>query len=56
MELARRLHHGPAAAFAHLSLLKAAELGDPHCSGKRRVYFRLSCAGESLLGIFSETG
>jgi hypothetical protein len=35
--------------------LKAAELGDPHRSGKG-VYYRLSCCGESLLGIFGETG
>jgi len=35
--------------------LKAAELGDPHGS-RKRVYFRLSYAGESLLGIFGETG
>jgi len=53
-EFAQRLRHSPAAASAHLLLLKAAELGDPHDSGKR-VYYRLSCPGESLLGIFGET-
>jgi DNA-binding transcriptional ArsR family regulator len=43
----------PAAVSAHLSRLKAAELVEPHRSGKR-VYYRLSYAGESLLGIFGE--
>jgi DNA-binding transcriptional ArsR family regulator len=54
-ELARQLRLSPAAVSAHLSRLKAAELIEPHRSG-RRVYYRLSCAGESLLGIFKETG
>src|SRR5215208_1924332 len=54
-ELARQLDLGPAAVSAHLSRLKAAGLVEPHRSGKR-VYYRLSCAGESLLGIFGETG
>ena len=49
------LHHSLAAVSAHLLRLKAAELGDPHRSGKR-VYYRLSCPGESLLGISGETG
>jgi DNA-binding transcriptional ArsR family regulator len=53
-ELAHQLRLSPAAVSAHLSRLKAAELVEPHRSGKR-VYYRLSCAGESLLGIFSET-
>ncbi len=52
-ELAHRLSLSPAAVSAHLSRLKAAELVEPHRSG-RRVYYRLSCAGESLLGIFDE--
>jgi DNA-binding transcriptional ArsR family regulator len=54
-ELARQLHLSPATVSAHLSRLKAAGLVEPHRSGKR-VYYRLSCAGESLLGIFGETG
>jgi len=49
------LHHSLAAVSAHLVRLKAAELGDPHRSGKR-VYYRLRCPVESLLGIFGETG
>src|SRR5829696_4056880 len=52
-ELAHQLHLSPAAVSAHLSRLKAAELVEPHRSGKR-VYYRLSGAGEELLGIFSE--
>jgi DNA-binding transcriptional ArsR family regulator len=54
-ELAHQLRLSPAAVSAHLLRLKAAELVEPHRSGKR-VYYRLSCAGESLLGIFGETG
>jgi DNA-binding transcriptional ArsR family regulator len=54
-ELARQLGLAPSAVSAHLSRLKAAELVEPHRSGKR-VYYRLSDAGESLLGIFGETG
>jgi DNA-binding transcriptional regulator PaaX len=38
---------------AHLSRLKTAGLVEPHRSGKR-VFYRLSGAGESLLGIFGE--
>jgi len=52
-ELARQLHLSPAAVSAHLSRLKVAGLVEPHRDGKR-VYYRLSCAGESLLGIFDE--
>jgi DNA-binding transcriptional ArsR family regulator len=52
-ELAHQLRLSPAAVSAHLSRLKAAELVEPHRSGKR-VYYRLSGAGESLLGIFGE--
>ena len=52
-ELALQLRLSPAAVSAHLSRLKAAELVEPYRSG-RRVYYRLSCAGESLLGIFGE--
>jgi DNA-binding transcriptional ArsR family regulator len=52
-ELAHQLRLSPAAVSAHLSRLKAAELVEPHRNGKR-VYYRLSCAGESLLGIFGE--
>jgi len=51
--LAHQLHLSPAAISAHLSRLKAAELVEPHRSG-RKVYYRLSYAGESLLGIFDE--
>jgi hypothetical protein len=54
-ELAHQLHLSPAAVSAHLSRLKAAELIEPHRSG-RKVFYRLSCAGESLLEIFDETG
>jgi DNA-binding transcriptional ArsR family regulator len=54
-ELARQLGLSPSAVSAHLSRLKTAELVEPHRSGKR-VYYRLSGAGESLLGIFGETG
>jgi DNA-binding transcriptional ArsR family regulator len=52
-ELARQLRLSPAAVSAHLSRLKVAELVEPHRSG-RRVYYRLSCAGESLLETFGE--
>src|SRR5215208_7013777 len=52
-ELARQLDLSPATVSAHLLRLKAAELVEPHRSGKR-VYYRLSWAGESLLGIFGE--
>jgi DNA-binding transcriptional ArsR family regulator len=49
-ELANQLRLSPAAVSAHLSRLKAAELVEAHRSGKR-VYYRLSYAGESLLEI-----
>ena len=52
-ELAHQLRLSPATISAHLSRLKAAELVEPHRSG-RRVFYRLSGAGESLLGIFGE--
>jgi len=52
-ELATQLRLSPAAVSSHLSRLKAAGLVEPHRDGKR-VYYRLSCAGESLLGIFDE--
>jgi DNA-binding transcriptional ArsR family regulator len=52
-ELARQLYLSPAAVSAHLSRLKVAGLAEPHRSG-RKVYYRLSGAGESLLGIFGE--
>jgi hypothetical protein len=42
------------ALVADLSRLKAAELVEPHRGGKK-VYYRLSGPGESLLGIFGET-
>jgi len=54
-ELANHLRLSPAGVSAHLSRLKDAGLVEPHRSGKR-VYYRLSHAGESLLGIFGETG
>jgi DNA-binding transcriptional ArsR family regulator len=54
-ELARQLSLAPGAVSAHLSRLKAAGLVERHRSGKR-VYYRLSFAGESLLEIFGETG
>ena len=52
-ELANQLRLSPSAVSAHLLRLRAAELIEPHRSGKR-VYYRLSYAGESLLGIFGE--
>jgi len=52
-ELAHQLRLSPATVSAHLLRLKTAELVEPHRSGKR-VYYRLSWAGESLLGIFGE--
>jgi len=52
-ELAQELGLSPAAISAHLSRLKVAGLAEPHRSGKR-VYYRLSFAGESLLEIFGE--
>jgi DNA-binding transcriptional ArsR family regulator len=52
-ELAHQLRLSPAAISAHLSRLKAAELVEPHRSG-RKVFYRLSGAGEELLGIFGE--
>jgi DNA-binding transcriptional ArsR family regulator len=52
-ELANRLRLSPAAISAHLSRLKAAGLVEPHRNG-RRVYYRLSCAGGSLLDLFGE--
>ena len=54
-ELARQLDLAPAAVSAHLSRLKDAGLVEPHRNGNR-VYYRLSYAGESLLGIFGESG
>jgi DNA-binding transcriptional ArsR family regulator len=54
-ELAQQLCLSPAAVSAHLSRLKAAGLVEPHRDGKR-VYYRLSGTGESLLEIFGETG
>jgi DNA-binding transcriptional ArsR family regulator len=52
-ELAHQLRLSPATISAHLSRLKAAQLVEPHRNGKR-VYYRLSGAGESLLGMFGE--
>lgn len=53
-ELARQLRLSPAAVSAHLSRVKAAGLVEPHRDGKR-MYYRLSCVGESLLKLFGET-
>ena len=53
-ELSQQLRLAPAAVSAHLSRLKDAGLVEPHRSG-RKVYYRLSCAGESLLEVFGET-
>jgi DNA-binding transcriptional ArsR family regulator len=52
-ELAHQLRLSPATISAHLSRLKAAQLVEPHRNGKR-VFYRLSGAGESLLGMFGE--
>jgi DNA-binding transcriptional ArsR family regulator len=54
-ELAHQLRLSPAAVSAHLSRLRAAGLVEPHRNG-RKVYYRLSYAGESLLEIFGESG
>lgn len=51
--LANQLRLSPSAVSAHLLRLKAAELIEPHRSG-RKAFYRLSGAGEELLGIFSE--
>jgi len=51
-ELAQELDLSLAAISAHLSRLKVAGLAEPHRSGKR-VYYRLSFAGESLLSLKS---
>ena len=52
-ELAHQLSLSPAAVSAHLSRLKVAGLAEPHRSSKR-VFYRLSGAGEPLLEIFGE--
>ena len=54
-EMSRQLDLAPAAVSAHLSRLKDAGLVEPHRSG-RKVYYRLTGAGESLLEVFGETG
>jgi DNA-binding transcriptional ArsR family regulator len=54
-EIFPQLGLAPAAVSAHLSRLKVASLVEPHRSG-RKVYYRLSFAGESLLEVFGETG
>ena len=54
-ELSQQLNLAPAAVSSHLSRLKVAGLVEPHRSG-RKVYYRLSFAGESLLEIFGEIG
>lgn len=51
--LARELRLSPATVSAHLSRLKAAGLVEPRRGG-RKVYYHLSGAGESLLGVFGE--
>jgi DNA-binding transcriptional ArsR family regulator len=53
-ELAGDLDRSPAAVSAHLTRLKVAGLVEPHRSGKR-VFYRLSGAGEALLEVFDET-
>ena len=50
---AHQLQLSPAAVSVHLSRLKAAELVELQRIGKR-VYYPLSGAGESLLGIVGE--
>jgi DNA-binding transcriptional ArsR family regulator len=52
-ELSNQLRLRPAAVSAHLSRLRAAQLVEPHRSG-RKVFYRLSGPGEVLLGIFGE--
>jgi len=51
--LANQLRLSPSAVSAHLLRLKTAELIESHRSG-RKVFYRLSGAGEELLGIFGE--
>jgi DNA-binding transcriptional ArsR family regulator len=53
-QLAQELGLSPAAVSAHLSRLKVAGLIDSHRKGKR-VFYRLSGAGEALLEAFGET-
>jgi DNA-binding transcriptional ArsR family regulator len=52
-ELARVLGTSPGSVSQHLSRLRRAGLVEPHRVG-RRVYYRLSSSGESLLGVFGE--
>ncbi len=52
-ELARVLGASPGSVSQHLSRLRRAGLVEPHRVG-RRVYYRLSSSGESLLGVFGE--
>ena len=53
-ELAQDVGLSPAAVSAHLSRLKAAGLVEPHRNGKK-VFYRLSGAGQALLEVFGET-
>lgn len=54
--LARQLGLSPGTVSGHLRRLRAAGLvGEPRREG-RRVYYRLSRTGESLLGLFGEVG
>ena len=54
-ELARALGASPGTVSQHLARLRRAGLVEPHRRG-RRVYYRLSSGGESLLDLFGETG
>ncbi|MDQ5809270.1 MAG: helix-turn-helix domain-containing protein [Actinomycetota bacterium] len=54
-ELARTLGSSPATVSQHLTRLRHAGLVEAHRRG-RRVYYRLSANGESLLDLFDESG
>ena len=52
-EVARAMAASPGTVSQHLSRLRRAGLVEPHRRG-RRVYYRLSPGGESLLDLFGE--
>ena len=54
-EIARSLGASPGTVSEHLARLRRAGLAEAHRRG-RRVYYRLSSGGESLLDLFGETG
>lgn len=52
-ELSRTLGTSPGTVSGHLSRLCKARLAEPHRKG-RRVYYRLTAGGESLLRVFDQ--